>query len=185
MIKINLLPSTKKKRAKKLTPLQQQLIVGAIILAVETGVLFFWWWDMSLTIEDLKEQKIEAEAKIAKQNSMLKEVKNVEDEKKKVLEKIDVIKKLMENQTGLVRLLDEVSRLLPKGVGLTVLSEKSGSVILEGNSFSNNDLVGFIDALKSSPMFSEVQLIVSEQKKLEGFDVYNFRLQFKFAYKGV
>jgi type IV pilus assembly protein PilN len=182
MIKINLLPA-KRKPAKKLTPLQQQMIIGGIILVVEIMVLGFWWWDMRLTIDDLKGKKAEAEATIARQENMLKEVKNVEEEERKVKEKIDVIRKLEANQTGPVRLLDEVSKLLPKGVGLTALSEKAGQVDIEGTAFTNNDLVSFVDNLKASPLFSDVFLLVSEQAKLEGVDIYKYKLQFKF--KGI
>jgi type IV pilus assembly protein PilN len=114
---------------------------------------------------------------------MLKEVKNVEEEERKVKEKIDVIRKLEANQTGPVRLLDEVSKLLPKGVGLTALSEKAGQVDIEGTAFTNNDLVSFVDNLKASPLFSDVFLLVSEQAKLEGVDIYKYKLQFKF--KGI
>lgn len=178
MIKINLLPA-KRKPAKKLTPLQQQLIIGAFILAISLGIMGFWWWSLYLTINDLKSEKAAAEAKIAQQEKMLKEVKNVEEEEKKVVERIDVIRKLEANQTGPVRLLDEISKLLPKGVGLTLLSEKGGQVDIEGNAYTNNELVSFINALKASPMFDEVYLVVSEQVKLEGYEVYKYKMQLK------
>ncbi len=182
MIKINLLPAKggkKRKAAKKLTPLQQQGIMAVFILAISFGIMFFWWWSLYLRINELKSEKAEAEAKIAQQEKMLTEVKNVEAEEKSVKEKIEVIRKLEANQTGPVRLLDEISKLLPKGVGLTVLTEKGGQVDLEGNAFTNNELVVFINALKASPMFNDVYLVVSEQTKLEGYEIYKYKLQFK------
>jgi type IV pilus assembly protein PilN len=182
MIKINLLPA-KRKPAKRLTPFQQQIVIGAFVLVIAAGVMGFWWWNMQLRINELKGEKAAAEATIARQESMLKEVKSVEDEKKKVDEKIDVIKKLEADQTGPVRLLDEISALLPKGVGLTLLFHKGDQVDIEGTAFTNNELVGFIDKLKASPLFSDVFLVVSEQGKLEGVEVYKYKLQLK--YKGV
>lgn len=178
MIKINLLPA-KRKPAKKLTPLQQQLIIGTFIIVISLGIMGFWWWSLYLRINELKSEKAAAEAKIAQQEKLLKEVKNVEEEEKVVKEKIDVIRKLEANQTGPVRLVDEISRLLPKGVGLTKLSEKGGQVDLEGNAITNNELVSFINALKASPMFNDVYLIISEQAKLEGFEIYKYKLQLK------
>ncbi len=182
MIKINLLPAKggkKRKAAKKLTPLQQQGIMAVFILAIYSGILFFWWWSLYLRINELKNEKAEAEAKIAQQEKMLTEVKNVEAEEKSVKEKIEVIRKLEANQVGPVRLLDEISKLLPKGVGLIVLSEKGGQVDLEGNAFTNNELVMFINALKASPMFNDVYLVVSERTTLEGYEIYKYKLQFK------
>lgn len=176
MIKINLLPA-KRKPAKKLTPLQQQMIIGTFIIVISLGIMGFWWWSLYLHINELKSEKAAAEAKIAQQEKMLTEVKNVEAEEKSVKEKIEVIRKLEANQTGPVRLLDEISKLLPKGVGLTVLSEKGGQVDLEGNAFTNNELVSFINALKTSPLFNDVYLVISEQTKLEGYDIYKYKLQ--------
>lgn len=178
MIKINLLPA-KRKPAKKLSPLQQQLIIAGFVLVVSLGVMGFWWWGMHLRINELKSEKADAEAKIAQQENMLKEVKNVEKEEEEVNKKIAVIKELEAKQTGPVRLLDEVSKLLPKGVGLTVLTEKGGQVDIEGNAFTNHDLVAFVDNLKNSPLFSDVFLLVSEQGKLEGVDIYKYKLQLK------
>ena len=87
------------------------------------------------------------------------------------------------NQAGPVRLLDVISSLLPKGVGLTALSQKGEDVDIEGTAFTNNELVGFIDRLKASSLFNEVFLVVSEQGKLEGVEIYKYKLQLKF--KGV
>lgn len=179
MIKINLLPTTKRKAAKKLSPLQQQVIIAVFALSITVGGLFLWYGSLKLTISGLKSQKAELEATIKRQENQLREVTNVEEEERKVKEKIDIINKLVANQSGPVKLLDEVSRLLPKGVGLTSLNEKSGTVNLEGNAFNNHEVVEFIDRLKGSSLFTEVFLSVSEQAKLEGFDIYKFKVQFR------
>ena len=44
---------------------------------------------------------------------MLKEVKTVEEERKKVTDKIGIIEQLKKNQVGLVHLLDEISKATP------------------------------------------------------------------------
>lgn len=184
MIKINLLP-TKRKPAKKLTPLQQQMIIGVFVLLISSSVMAFWWWNLYMRIDELKGEKADAEAKIAKQESMLKEVKNVEDEEKKVKEKLDVIAQLQANQTGPVRLLDEISKLIPKGVGLLSITQKGDQLNIDGNAFTNNDLVSFIDALKASPLFVDVALLESQLGKIEGYDIYKYKLQLKVKVKGV
>lgn len=185
MIKINLLPSTttskggRRKAARKLSPFAQQMIMALFALAI-TGVgLFLWFGSLKITIASLKNEKADLEATIAKQEILLREVKNVEEEERQVKEKIEIIKQLQANQSGPVKLLDEISKLLPKGVGLTSLVERGGTINLEGNGFNNHEIVAFIDRLKASNLFSEVFLLVSEQAKLEGFDIYKFKVQFK------
>ncbi len=180
MIKINLLP-TKRKVPKKVTELQQQMVLGGLIVVLVMIGIGYFWIALNNRIKTLEQEKAAAESKIRDQDKQLKEVKNVEDERKKVLDKIDVIDQLKKNQTGPVRLLDEVSKALPAGVNLTLLSEKKGQVDIEGTAFTNNDIVRFIDNLKAQVYFTEIFLMETKQVTIEGTDIYNYKLQFKFG----
>ncbi len=182
MITINLLP-TKRKPPKKITELQQQMILGALILVLAGIGIWFFWAQLNSRIETLQRDKAAAEARVREQDNMLKAVKTVEEERKKVADKIGIIEQLKKNQGGLVRLLDELSRALPQGVNLTALSEKGGQVNIEGTAFTNNDIVRFVDNLKASPLLADVFLQESAQVTLEGIEIYKYKLQFVF--KGV
>jgi type IV pilus assembly protein PilN len=182
MIKINLLP-TKKKPPKKVTDLQKQVMLASLILISVVGGLGYYWNYQTDLIAVLQQQKKAAEVRLRDQDNMLKEVKNVETERAKVLEKINVVQQLKKNQAGPVRLLDEISRALPLGVNVTSLAESNNSISLEGQSFGNNEVVRFVDNLKSSPLLSGVSLLETSQTKAEGIDIYKYRLQF--VYKGL
>jgi type IV pilus assembly protein PilN len=182
MIKINLLP-TKKKPPKKVIDLQQQVIFAVLVLALVLMALGYYWKTQNDRIATLENEKVAAEKKIADQNNMLKEVKNVEEERKQVSEKIEVIEKLKKNQTGPVLLLDAVSTALPKGVNLSSLSESSNNVSIDGEAFTNDDVVRFIDNLKASPLLKDVMLLETSQIKQDKIDVYRYKLQF--VYKGL
>jgi type IV pilus assembly protein PilN len=182
MIKINLLPS-KKKPAKKITELQKQMMVGGLILvAVLAGMAFFWKLQTN-KIASLEMAKAAAEARLREQDVTLREVKNIEEERKKVLEKIETIEKLKKNQAGPVRLLDEISNALPQGVNLASLAESNNNISLEGEAFTNEDVVRFVERLKASRFLGDVMLLETSQSKREGFDVYRYKLQF--VYKGL
>jgi type IV pilus assembly protein PilN len=185
MITINLLQATttKKKASRKLTELQQQMILGGLVLALVFIGMSFYYGILKTKIDHLAREKTAAEAKIREQDNMLKEVKTIEDERKKVLEKIAIIDELKKKQTLLVHLLDEVSKALPKGVNLTMLSEKSGQINIEGTAFTNNDIVRFIDNLKTCPSMSDVFLQETVQAKQDEIEIYKYKLQFLF--KGV
>ena len=180
MIKINLLP-TKRKVPKKVTELQQQLVLGGLILVLLLIGIGYFWIALNNRIKALEQEKAAAESKIRAQDNLLKEVINVENERKKVLDKIDIIDQLKKNQTGPVRLLDEVSKALPAGVNLTSLSEKKGQVDIEGTAFTNNDIVRFIDNLKAQVYFTDIFLMETKQVTVEGTDIYNYKLQFRFS----
>ncbi len=182
MIKINLLP-TKKKAPRKVIDLQQQLILGLLVIVLVVIAMWFFWNRQRNIIASLQQQKAAAEAELRKQDNTLKEVKNVEEERKKVSEKIDIIEKLKKNQAGPVRLLDEISKALPLGVNLTLLSESGTNINLEGEAFTNEDVVRFVDNLKASRFLADVMLLETSQIKREGIDVYKYKLQF--AYKGL
>ncbi len=189
MIKINLLPTTgkdkskKKKSPKKVTGLQQQLILGGLILAVVLVGMWFFWNRQKNIIAALQRDKASAEAKLQQQEIILSEVKNVEEEKKNVAEKIAIIEQLKKNQSGPVRLLDEISKALPLGVNIVSLTESSNIVSLQGQAFTNNDVVRFVDNLKASRLLTNVMLLETSQTTVEKTEIYNYKLQL--AYKGL
>lgn len=182
MIKINLLP-TKKKAPKKVIDLQQQVVLALLVLVIAGMGMGYYWMKQNQKIAVLEGEKAAAEKRIAVQDNLLKEVKNVEEERKKVAEKIEIIEKLKRNQSGPVHLLDEVSTSLPKGVNVLSLAEGNGKISIDGEAFTNEDVVRFIDNLKSSPLLTDVMLLETSETKREGVDVYKYKLQF--VYKGL
>lgn len=182
MIKVNLLP-TKRKPPRKVTELQKQVIIAVLVSAgVGTGMVFYAF-NLNSKIAERQQERQEKQAKVAQQDNMLKEVKNVEEERRKVTEKIGVIEQLKKNQQGPVRLLDEISRAIPASVDITSLTETSGSINITGEAFTNEDVVKFIDNLKASPYFTEVYLQETSQATAEGYEIYKYKLSFK--YKGL
>jgi len=162
-----------------MTELQQQLILGALILTVTVGGIAFFWMQLTARAAELQEKVNIAKATVVDQKKKLEKVANVEESRKKVLEKIGVIEQLKKNQSGPVRLLDKVSRALPKGLNITSLVEGAAQVNIDGMAFSNNEVVRFVDNLKAERFFSEVLLLESRQSKVESIDIYQYKLQFK------
>lgn len=182
MIKINLLP-TKKKPPKKVIDLQQQVLLGLLIIVLVLIAMGYSWKIQKDRINSLEQDKIVADRRTKEQDTILKEVKNVEEERRKVSEKIEVIEKLKKNQQGPVHLLDEISKALPVGVNLSMMNESNNNINLEGEAFTNDDVVRFVENLKSSPLLSDVMLLETSQIKREGYDLYKYKLQF--VYKGL
>lgn len=182
MIKINLLP-TKRKPPRKVTELQKDLIGAVLIFGGITAVLVLYFISLNTKISDLEKTRAAALAEIARQENLLREVKNVEDERKKVTDKIGIIEQLKKNQQGPVRLLDEISRAIPATVDIITMTESSGNINLAGEAFSNEDVVKFVENLKASPFFTGVYLMETSQKTKEGYEIYDYKLQF--MYKGL
>jgi type IV pilus assembly protein PilN len=142
-----------------------------------------FWKLQSDKIAALEKSKAGAEARLREQDIILKEVKNVEDERKKVTEKIEIIEKLKKNQSGPVRLLDEISTALPQGVNLASLVENNNNINIDGEAFTNEDIVRFVEHLKASRFLTDVMLLETSQTKREGIEIYRYKMQF--VYKGL
>jgi len=182
MIKINLLP-TKRKPARKVTELQKQLIIAVVVVGGVFSGMAFYYISLNSKIASREKDLATAKAEVARQDNMLREVKNVEDERKKVTDKIGIIEQLKKNQQGPVRLLDEISRAIPATAAISNMTEVSGSINITGEAFTNEDVVKFVENLKASAFFADVFLLETSQVAKEGYEIYVYKLQFR--YKGL
>lgn len=178
MIRVNLLGIERPKRSRRTGKGPGGGLVGGIALAlVLIGGMGFVWWSMAARVGALEGEKVALNEELAALKIKVKEVENYEKNKKSYEEKIGIIEQLRKNQTGPVRLLDELSRGLPDRVWLTSLIEQGGRVDLEGRAVTNAEIVEYISNLKASQHIKEVQLIESRQVSEGGIPVYNFKLK--------
>ena len=178
MIRINLLPEGRKKRKKK-KPFPAAIVLCVFITLISLSGTGGYTYYLSNTITDLQEEKDTKTEYLAKLKEQVKEVERYEKENQLVLDKTKIIEQLKKNQKGPVRVLDELSRKLPKGVWFDSLSEKSGSLTLKGKAFSTGSLVTFVQNLKSSKIIQGVNLEQTQQRKVSDVTVYEFSLSFK------
>ncbi|MBI5025578.1 MAG: PilN domain-containing protein [Nitrospirae bacterium] len=176
MIKINLLPVKRKKKPKPISALFFSGVFISILAVLVIGYLFFYYTNK---VSELKAQKAAKESKIVELKAKIKEVENYEKDNKVYEEKKNIIELLKRKQNAPLRLLDEVSAMLPKGVWLTSLVETGGAVNLEGYAFTNSDLVGYVDNLKGSKYLTDVALLESKQATIENATVYQFKMTLK------
>lgn len=173
MIRINLLLV---KRRKKPKPIPSVYIQSAVVLGLTLIVLGVIAFYLSGKVSDLEKDKSNKDKRLSALKVQLKEVENFERDKKAFEEKIKIIEQLKNNQKAPLRLLDEVSAQLPKGVWLTSLTDKGGAVDIIGYAFTNTELVVYIQNLKSSRYLVNVALLESKQEKVGDVSVYKFKL---------
>lgn len=173
MIKINLLPTK--------TPLKipSVFFYGTIILAVVIVAFIISTLFLAGKVSQMRTEIAAKEKKLVDLKKAIEEVKNYEKANQEVRDKTAIIEQLKKNQSIPLKLLDEVSEMLPKGVWLTTLSEKSGVVSIDGFADTNYNLVAYVQNLKASKTFADVMLIESRQTMIDTFSVYKFKLTFK------
>jgi type IV pilus assembly protein PilN len=178
MIKINLLPVKKRKKAK---PVPSFLIAGVLLLALAIIVALSYSYILKSKINNLEVQKAENAKKLAELNERIKEVQDFEKLNQKFKQRKEIIEKLTRNQSMPVKILDEMSKRLVDGVWLRAMTISRDNISVDGVGFTNADIVNFVQTLKESELFNNVVLLETRQGKLEGEEVYLFKLTLKVA----
>jgi type IV pilus assembly protein PilN len=179
MIRINLIPVKRKKKAK---PLPTFVIATTLITVLVICALAYLFYYYNSTLQTTKNRYNSNKEKIAELKEKIKEVDNFEKLNKTIEERTKIIEQLRKNQNVPVMMLDEVSRNLPKGVWLSSMAVTgAGSGSLEGFAFTNSDVVAFVDNLKGSKLLVEIYLQESKQAEIEKILLYQFKLTFRVA----
>ncbi len=173
MIRINLIPAKRKQKPKAVPP----FIVAMILLLVVSGIAVFYYNSYKAgEVQRLENQKADNARKLQELEQRVQEVKNFESLNEQVRQRKEIIEQLTENQSLPVRILDEVSKRLTDGVWLNTMSISGNRISLTGNGFTNTDIVSFVQSLKSSDLFTNVELHGTTRQPMQGVETYSFNL---------
>jgi Tfp pilus assembly protein PilN len=177
MIRINLLPF-KGKRKKKGPALiiPGPFIAMAVLLALSLVASALLFYNLNGTIDKLTQTKAERKKEL---DELSATIKKVDEFYKKIMQinmNKNVIVQLRQQQSVPVKVLDEIGKQLPENVWLVAMNIRDTSISLDGATFTNDDVVKFINNLKGSKIFQGVYLKVSQSAKVEGQDVYKFSI---------
>ena len=180
MIRINLLPVKRKKKAKPLPTFVIATVLLTVLIICALGYLFYYY---NSTLQATKDRFESNKQKIAELKEKIKEVDNFEKLNKTIEERTKIIEQLRKNQSIPVMMLDEISKNLPKGVWLSAMAAVGGgsSVSIDGYAFTNPDVVTFVENLKGSKLLTEVYLQETKQVEIEKIPLYQFKLTFRVA----
>ncbi len=171
MIKINLMPLKKKKKAK---PLPTFLIVTIGVLIASIAVAGYLNYFFGTRVKERKDTVATNERTLADLARKIKAVDDYEKRNAEYKKRKEIIEQLRKNTAIPVRILDEVSAILPVGVWFTSMNVNEESITMKCSAFSNTDVVNFINNLKGSKILSDVYLQESIQAQQGGFTIYNF-----------
>jgi len=149
--------------------------VTVVVLVIMAYLAFFF----NSTLAAKKAQFAENEKKITELKAKIKAVDDFEKRNKTFKERNEIIEQLSKNKSVPVKILDEISALLPNGTWLHAMTVSGGAINLEGYGFTNSDIVSFVDNIKNSKIFTEVYLQESKSAEMEKVPVYMFKLAFK------
>ena len=176
MIKINLLPVKKKKKAK---PLPTFLIVTVGLALLSIAVVVYMNFFFGSRVKEREATVARNEETLKQLEKKIKEVDDYEKRNADYKKRKELIEQLEKNTAIPVKILDELSNVLPVGVWLSTLNIGGDTVSLRCSAFSNTDVVNFVNNLKGSKIFTDVYLQESVQGQEGGFTIYNFGVTFK------
>jgi len=176
MIKVNLLPVKRKRRARPIPAFLLSTIAITLGVSLIMAYLVFFF---SSRLNQKKEQFTANEKKISELKEKIKAVEDFEKRNKTFRERSDIIEQLSRNKSVPVRILDEVSSLLPTGTWIHAMTVSGDTVSIDGYGFTNTEIVNYVDNIKNSKMFTEVYLLESKSAEVEKVPVYMFKMTFK------
>ncbi len=191
MIKVNLLSPEKKDIATGIAATEsfadetreQQVsvpaIIGALVLTVFIiGGMYFL---QTNKLSDVKKFLEVRKARLTELEDVLQTLKVLENTKKVLKNKVDIIQSLNARKQVAVKMMDQLSRALPEMVWLSNMKFNNNTLSLKGSALSNNLVADFINNLKSTNYFKNIKFKDSIRKKKSGVDVFDFRLDCTFS----
>jgi len=186
MANINLLPVEYREK-EKFSLRRVLIILFVVILAFGSVYLYF---SLELQI-DYKEQELKTmKTELSAIEKVIKEVKDLEKNKKIIEERIAVIQGLFDNQSHLSRILGEFSASILDDVWLDNLSLSANQTFdFTANTFNNYLIAKYMVTLKDDPTFDNIELGYVRKSKIKEEDrdveIANFKLSGIFIPKKV
>ncbi len=179
MIRINLLPRPKGQKAKPQYDVRAQALLGVGALLVTLAGC--WWYSAALDseLEARQDEKRTKEKQVAQLKEQVKQVQDFEQKKKLLEDKNRVIDQLEKSRVGPVKVLDYVSQSVePVKVWLTKLGLNAEVIDLEGRALTNDDVVEFVNNLRRTDHFININLVESRAANESKVNLYQFKLVF-------
>jgi len=178
MARINLLPWRAERRKQR-----QKEFVTMLALAALAGVLASFlivgYYGSRIDNQNGRNQYLRDE--IAKVDTQIKEIEELDKKKGRLLARKEVIEQLQANRSQMVHLFDELVKTIPDGVTLTSIKQEGDVLTLGGRSQSNARVSTYLRNLEGSGWMTNPELNIIEAKAGNPGLPYEFNLKVKLA----
>lgn len=173
MTRINLLPWREARRAKRQRELLMML-AGAALGAL--GIVFLVHTEIANRIEYQQERNDYLRGEIARLKKAAEELQELQKTKNRLVERLNVIQKLQASRPGMVRMLDQLVRLIPQDIFLTGFKTAENQVTLNGIARSDNIISDFMRSIRGANLFGEPVLQIIETRNVNNVQTRVFDL---------
>ena len=180
MIRINLLTVPRARAVKRQWDVGLEL---ASAIAVMILVLAGWWFygeTLESEIVNKQTEKQDKEKELALLKDKVKQVQDFEQKKKLLEDKNRIIDELERARIGPVKVLDYVSQSLePLNLWVVRLAMKGNTVEIDGRAMTNDDVVEFVNNLRRTDYFTDINLLESRAAVESQISLFQFKLGFR------
>ncbi len=173
MTRINLLPWRETLRKERRQRFYSMLggaaaAMGVIILGIHLYV--------GGLIDDQTRRNNFLKTEITQVEKKISEIKSLENEKQKLLARMDIIQQLQTQRPEIVHIFDEIPRRLPEGIYLTGITQENNTLLISGVAQSNARISAFMRQLDESPWFDSPRLEVIQSEDKDSVRTSRFKL---------
>jgi type IV pilus assembly protein PilN len=163
MPRINLLPWRQQERAQR----QREFglaVVGAVLAAGAVTLLISW--TITAAVDRQNERNALLKREIAQLDTQIKEIVDLETQKRRLVARMDIISKLQRSRPEIVHVVDQLVRTLPDGVHLTQVKQTDKRIELHGVAQSSTRVSTFMRNIEASAWLTNPELQVIETAKV-------------------
>lgn len=186
MIRINLLPPEYEAAQRKK---EQQVLfggAGGVLLAI----LMLFWFAKKSTASNLEGKINKAQAELNQYQTIIAEIEQIENDKRRKQERLDVIKELNRSRLLYPVFFEDFIPIVPGDIwitnmNLTEAGSNQMSLKFNCNASSNFALASWLTNLEQSPHFSNIILgPISYAKDADGVMKLTFNLDCSYRHQG-
>ena len=178
MPRINLLPWREEQRKLR----QKQFAIAA---AASVGVAALFVWVVNLVfagkIDYQNDRNRRLENEIAQIKRSITEIEDLEQQKDRLLARMEIIEELQTSRPEVVHLFQELVGVVPDGVYLTNIGQQERNLELKGLAQSSTRVSALMRNIDSSPWLTDPQLDKIETVVVNGAEQFRFELRAKQA----
>jgi type IV pilus assembly protein PilN len=131
-------------------------IMGAVVIAVHLYMVSL--------IDNQITRNTRLKSEIVQIDKKIEEIRNLEKQKEQLIARMQVIEELQSNRPAVVRLFDELAKIIPEGLYIDSLDQKNGLITIKGQAQSNARVSAFMRALEESAWFKKPSLEIISSK---------------------
>jgi type IV pilus assembly protein PilN len=121
-------------------------------------------WQMSASIANQNERNAVIETEIAELDKQIAEINGLENQKRALIARMEIIETLQRSRPEIVHVFDEIVRVLPEGVYLTLLRQNGPRIEMRGVAQSSTRVSAFMRNIDSSQWLADPVLRIVETK---------------------